>query len=235
MKSKLAVTVLVLVCFSLGVALVTAQRNHAREKQSRDFQIRRQNLALEEHKQVSIETISNYVSNVLSEPVKPDAQGNATVKQLRTAQAELAKKDQKINELETKRVLLAKQMDRLINSIGDLDLEIAATVKKLPTTQGEKNFLARELARLRADKAELERQFNNLALMRAQVNKLKEEMAISRRLEFMRLNLSGATAKGGARGLMTQPAKPLAGAINYDLMVQIKRSAAVPTDTPPSK
>lgn len=235
MKSKIAAIILVLVCFGLGVALVTARRNHAREKQLRDALIRRQSLALEEHKQGSIKTISNYVSQVLAGPEKSDTQGNAAAKQLRIAQAELAKKDQKINELETSRVRLGKQMDQLTNSIEDLEIAIAATARKLNTPQGEKNLLARELARLRADKAELERQFNNLAVMRAKVSKLKEEMAISRRLEFMRLNLSGVTTKGGAQRLMTPPAKQLAGAINYDLLVQINQNAAVPKDTAPSK
>ncbi len=115
------------------------------------------------------------------------------------------------------------EMDQLTNAIGDLEIEIAATVRKLTASQGEKDLLARDLTRLRAEKAELERQFNNLALMRAQFTKLKEEMAISRRLEFMRLNLSAVTAKGGAQGLMTQPAKRLGGAISYDLMVRINQ------------
>ena len=80
---------------------------------------------------------------------------------------------------------------------------------------------------MRAEKAELERQFNDLAVLRAQVSKIKEEMAISRRLEFIRLNLFGVTTKGGAEKLMTQPAKPLANATNYDLNVELKQSGGV--------
>jgi len=255
MKSKIAVIILVLICFGLGVALVTEQRKHAREKQERDDLIAMQSQDLEkthkdleEHKQVNmslegdlksrgedLKTISNNLSKAVAELEKSDAQGKATAEQLRTAQAELAKKDQKINELETNRVLLGQQMDQLTNSIGELEKQIAVTEKKLTTTQGEKNFLARELTRLRAEKAELERQFNDLAVMRAQVSKLEEEMAVSRRLEFIRLNLFGGTAKGGAGGLMTPPAKPLIGATNYDLNVEIRQNARVPADPPPSK
>jgi hypothetical protein len=120
-----------------------------------------------------------------------------------------------------------------------LNKQIAATEKRLTTAQGEKEFLVKELTRMRAEKAELERQFNDLAVLRAQVGKLKEELAIARRLEFIRLNLFGATAKGGAEKLMT-PTKPLVTArgTNYDLNVEIreKGSARVvtPTNTPPA-
>jgi septal ring factor EnvC (AmiA/AmiB activator) len=256
MKSKVAIVILILICLGLGVALVTEQRKHAQEKKERDEQIalQGQNLErthkdLEEQKQVNmslegnlksraddLKTLSNNLGKVIADLEKSDAQAKATAEQLRTAQAELAKKDQKINELETERAALGKQMDQLTNSIGDLEKAIAATEKKLATSQGEKDFLVKELTRLRAEKAELERQFNDLAVLRAQVSKLKEEMAISRRLEFIRLNLFGVTAKGGASGLLPQSAKPLATATNYDLNVELRQGAApkIITNAPPA-
>ena len=87
---------------------------------------------------------------------------------------------------------------------------------------------------MRAEKAELERQFNDLAVLRAQVGKLKEELAIARRLEFIRLNLFGVTAKGGAEKLMT-PAKPptAASGTNFDLNVELRPSAPARVVTPP--
>jgi hypothetical protein len=86
---------------------------------------------------------------------------------------------------------------------------------------------------MRAEKAELERQFNDLAVMRAQVGRLKEELAIARRLEFIRLNLFGVTAKGGAEKLMT-PTKPLVAArgTNYDLNVEIREQGSARVVTP---
>lgn len=243
MKSKIAVVILVLVCLGLGVALVTEQRNHAKESKESEEQItlQRQNLEktnkrLEDQTQVNmkleedlksrgedLKSLSNNLSKVIGDLEKSDAQAKATAEQLRTAQAELVKKDQKINELEGERLLLGKQMDQLTNSITDLERQIATTEKKLATTQGEKDFLAKELTRLRAEKAELERQFNDLAVLRAQVSKLKEDLAITRRLEFIRLNLFGVTAKGGAEKLMSVPNRPLPGATNYDLNVEIRQ------------
>lgn len=256
MKSKIAIVILVLVCLGLGVALVTEQRKHAQEKKEADDKIvvqtqdlDRTRKDLEEQKQVNmalegdlkvraedLKSLSNTLGKVSSDLEKSDAQAKATAEQLRAAQAELVKRDQKITELEGERVLLGKQMDQLTNSIGDLEKMIAATEKKLATAQGEKEFLVKELTRLRAEKAELERQFNDLAVLRAQVSKLKEEMAISRRLEFIRLNLFGVTAKGGASALLPQPQKPLVNATNYDLNVELRQNAearvVAPTNLP---
>src|SRR6185436_10085693 len=118
-------------------------------------------------------------------------------------------------------------------SIGDLEKQIASTEKKLATAEGDKEFLYKELKRLQAEKAELERQFNDLAIMRAQVSKLKEELAISRRLEFIRLNLFGVTAKGGAEKLMPHVDKnPASSMSNYSLNVEVRQGTGARVVTP---
>ena len=246
MKSKIAIVILVLICLGLGVALVTEQRRHVQEKKELDDRIalQGQNLdttskKLEEQTQVNMSlekdlvtrsnelaTLSNNLGKVINDLEKSDAVAKATAEQLRTAQAELVKKDQKINELDGEILARGKQMDQLTNSIGDLEKLIAATEKKLATSQGEKEFLAKELTRLRAEKAELERQFNDLSVLRAQISKIKEELAISRRLEFIRLNLFGGSAKGGATALLPQQPKPLVNGTNFDLNVELRQNAA---------
>jgi len=253
MKAKIAIIILIVVTLGLGVALVTEQRKHAQERKDRDDEIasQSQNLQkttqnLEEQKQVNmtlmsnvklrdddLKTLSNNLSKVINDLEKTDAQAKATAEQLRTAQAELAKKDQKIGELEGERLALGKQMDQLTNSIGELEKLIAATEKKLTTARGEKDFLVKELTRLRAEKAELERQFNDLAALRSQVSRIKEELAISRRLEFIRLNLFGVTAKGGAGKLMQNENKPQrGGGTNYDLSVEVRQTGSARVVTP---
>ena len=197
MKVKIAIVILILVCLGLGVALITEQRHRADEKKKSDDIIADQtsrlqdtSKKLEDQKVVNMTlegdlktraaelgSLSNTLGKVIADLEKSDAQSKATAEQLRTAQAELAKKDQKINELETERTLLGKQMDQLTNSIFDLEKLIASTEKKLATEKGEKDFLVKELARLRAEKAELERKERELiGSINKKVEKQSERM-----------------------------------------------------------
>ncbi len=88
---------------------------------------------------------------------------------------------------------------------------------------------------MQTEKAELERKFNDLAVLRDQVRKLRDELSIARRLEWIRRGLYGS--EKGAERLQ----KGLASAgpqTNYDLNVEIKQSGGtkiIPpvTNTPP--
>ena len=90
----------------------------------------------------------------------------------------------------------------------------------MAASEGDREFLLKELKRLQAEKMELERQFNSLAILREQVKKLKEELSISRRLEWIRRGLYGEQ-KGGQR---LQAGLPVAAPkTNYALDVEIRR------------
>lgn len=258
MKSKIAILVLVIVCLGLGVALVTREKKAQQEKTElqtqltyQGDQVKQTQGKLEEQRQVNmtlenelktraneLTSLSNSLSKTIADLEKSDAQAKATAEQLRNAQAELARKDAAINKLESENAERGKKMDQLTVNIGNLETQIAATQQKLEKSEGDKEFLMKELKRLQAEKAELERQFNDLAVLRAQVSKLKEEMAISRRLEFLRLSLFGA-AKGGAEKLMPHmdknPANPATATNNFNLDVEIRQAGGAkivsPTNT----
>jgi septal ring factor EnvC (AmiA/AmiB activator) len=126
MKSKVAIVILVAVCLALGVGLVTVQRKYTEERKERDDQIalqtknlenahkdleqqKQENLALETNfksRGEDLKTLSNNLSKVIADLEKSDAQAKATAEQLRSAQADLAKKDQKIGELEGERQIM---------------------------------------------------------------------------------------------------------------------------------
>jgi chromosome segregation ATPase len=149
------------------------------------------------------------------------------------AKAELAQRDQRINELETQRSDLTRKMDDLTVNIDKLGIQIADTEKKLEASEGDREFLLKELKRMQAEKVELERQFNDLSALRSQVAKLKDELSISRRLEWIRMGIYGAQERKGAEILMTgvnaTPAKP-----KYDLNVELKQDGSatvVPVQT----
>ena len=138
------------------------------------------------------------------------------------AAAQLAEEKAKIAKLESERDDLTKKMVNLNTSISGLEQQIAATESKLATAEGDKEFLFKELKQLQAQKADLERQFNDLALLRQQVSKLREEISIARRLDWIRQGILGVTPQKGAERLvaLTPPALPKT---NYGLNVELRQ------------
>jgi chromosome segregation ATPase len=150
---------------------------------------------------------------------------------LKASQEEVAKRDARIAELESMNQALDKKSVDLSAAITNLTAQIADTQKKLAASEGDKAFLEKELKRLMAEKAELERQFNDLAVLRAQVAKLKEELNIARRLEWIRQGLFASSDQKGAQKLMqglpapqsqTRTNKP-----SYDLNVEVRSDGSV--------
>src|SRR5258706_5235141 len=116
--------------------------------------------------------------------------------------AEIERRDQQITELTTKTNLYAHKLDELNTGIDNLSKQINATEKKLAASEGDREFLLKELKRLQTEKADLEKQFNDLSALRTQVSKLKEELSIARRLEWIRMGIYGLQEKKVAERLM---------------------------------
>jgi hypothetical protein len=82
------------------------------------------------------------------------------------------------------------------------------------------------------EKAELERQFNDLDVLRKQVAKLKEELSIARRLEWIRKGLFAASEQKGAQGLLMKgpgavPAARTDTSNHFDLNVEVNADGTV--------
>src|SRR5262249_43185537 len=127
--------------------------------------------------------------NLSATLVKTEDQAKTAAQQ---AKEEIAKRDAKINDLEGRNDDLTKQMNDLNTSINNLEAQITVTQKKLADSEGDRELLLKELKRLQAEKAELERKFNDLAVLRDQVRKLRDELSIARRLEWIRRGLYGS-------------------------------------------
>lgn len=113
--------------------------------------------------------------------------------EIRTAQDEIAKRDSQIAKrdsqiasLEGRNVDLTKQMGELQTSIADLEGQINETERRLATSEGNRQELMSELQRLQEEKISLEKQLNDLAYLREQVRKLKDELNVARRLDWIR-------------------------------------------------
>jgi len=120
---------------------------------------------------------------------------------LDTARAEIDRRDKQISGLENDRDELGKKMNDLTGKLGALGGQIQETERKLAASEGDRAFLQGQLKRLLTEKADLERKFADLAVLREQVKKLKEELSISRRLEMIRRGLYGITETKGATAL----------------------------------
>ena len=166
-----------------------------------------------------IET-SNTLNNVTVTlaKVREEAQIAAT-----NAAADIAKRDARINELETQRDDLTKRMTDLNSQITGYESQIADVQRKLSASEGDRDYLLREMKRLQREKNDLERQFNDLAMMLDQVRKLRDELSISRRLDWIRRGLYGSL-KGAERlqkGFETDTNQ------NFDLNVELKQTGEV--------
>ncbi|MCI0746845.1 MAG: hypothetical protein L0Y58_15695 [Verrucomicrobia subdivision 3 bacterium] len=170
---------------------------------------------------------SNQVVRLSSELAKTQQDAQAAAE---AARAEMAKRDAKINELEAQNTALDKQASDLKSAIGNLEKSIAETEKKLAASEGDREFLLKELKRLQAEKAELERQFNDLAVLKAQVSKLKDELSIARRLEWIRMGIYGMQNVKGAERLLSTNWTGTPGQ-KFDLDVELKQDGSATVRT----
>jgi uncharacterized protein (DUF3084 family) len=171
----------------------------------------------------SLDELTNNIAQVSSSLAKAETN-------LQTAEQKMKEQDAKIADLESQNQALDKKAETLSNSITNLNSQIAETKHKLAVSEGDKTFLEKELKRLMADKAELERQFNDINVLRAQVAKLKEEQNIARRMEWMRQGIFASTDQKGAQqliqGLKPAPSRAV-GSPNYDLNVEVRSDGSV--------
>jgi chromosome segregation ATPase len=249
MNSKIVAILLTIVCLLLAAGLAYRHTTATDEKRkdvltithysnevvdvTRKFKEQELvNVALERDYASQGEELKSYSNRFVAvtttmAKVQSDAQTAAE-----TAKAELRRRDSRITDLESQREGMTQKMGELTNSISGLELQIADTQHKLEASEGDREFLLKELKRLQAEKSELERQFSDLAQLREQVRRLRDELSISRRLEWIRRGLYGSL-KGGEllrRGMASANTRT-----NFNLDVEIRREggAEILTNSPP--
>ncbi len=253
---KAAITILVILTVVLGATLFYQHNRSVNTKKADDLTIVTLSNRLEETKtkldeqqsvatslEKNLEQSKNELLIASNKLVKTSATLEEEIKRAaaaaEAAKVEVAKRDQRISELETQRNELraeyTKKMDVLTLNIDTLGKQILDTEKKLAASEGDRDFLIKELKRMQAEKAELERQFNDLSVLRTQVAKLKDELSIAKRLEWIRMGIYGSQEKRGAEVLMTGMTAP--GAKNYNLNVELKQDGTAvvvpaPTNAP---
>jgi len=235
MKTQLGVVILVVVCVGLVVALV-AGRKHADNLQKKDAatildfsnQLTTANLNLDDLRQVNLIysndlDASRQTLTVLSNQyIATSASLSNTAAALKTAQDQIA-------DLEVQNRALDQRAADMTNTIANLSTQIAETQMKLVESETNNMFLENELKRQVSEKAELERKFNNLSQVRTQVRKLRDDLLVARRLQWMREGTDPSQQRKGAQVLMARGpvTNRVVGPAHYDLNVEVSSDGSV--------
>ena len=256
MKDKAPIIVLIIVAIGLGVALIVVNNKAKDEKEVAQSNLKtlsnnviRVQSTLDDQQSVNrtletnLATTTREYSNKLAardaqlastqaELTKSQADAKA---QAEAAAAEVAARDKKISDLEGQNQELDKESADLKSSITNLEGQIAVTQKKLAASEGDKATLIRELKELQAKKDELEKKFNDLAVLKEQIHKLKEELSIARRLDWIRRGIyETLNEKGGERMVRLSQGTPTPPPdTNGALKVEIHQNGAVKIEAPP--
>lgn len=250
MKLKIALLFLAVAVVALAVTLFVTRQKAETQRQQDLSQIEynsnqwlQAQAKLDEEKQVAVSLNREldvqkkaYVdlSNVVTQTTAKLSATAATLEQtsaaLKAAQETVAEREAKIAELESQNSALDQRAADLTAALANLATQIDETRRKLAASEGDKAFLEKELKRLMVEKADLERQFNDLVVLRAQVAKLKEELNISRRLDWIRKGLFSAGEQKGASQLLqgrNAPGKQPKAPMHYDLNVEVSADGSV--------
>ncbi len=162
---------------------------------------------------------------------------------------ELAAKDEKISELngelqtaQNKNQDYDSQIKGLNSQMADKDRAIDDIGRRLESAEEDRDHLLQERNKLIAEKAELEKQFQDILVLRQKVQQLQVELMASKKLEWLRRGFYGsARKKGGSRlmGMSKRNDRKTVSPTNADLNVEVRRDGTVKivpieTNSPPS-
>jgi uncharacterized protein (DUF3084 family) len=258
MKNRIGVIILVLVCLCLGIVLISARKKAAQEQRTLAEQVEglsnslvraKSKLGEEVQRSTAFEKDLAETKRAFSDLTNTFTQVSANLSQastdlakteaaLKAKDEEVKKRDAKIADLENQNQALDKRALELGSSITNLTVQIEDTKRRLAASEGDKALLETNLKHLIAEKAELERQFNDITILRTQVAKLKQELTIARRLDWIRVGLFANSEQKGAQKLIegVNPLRLLARTPkpNYDLNVEVSSDGTVKVVPPAS-
>ena len=240
MKIKLGIVILAVACGGLAIALF-ATKKAADERLKTDAyaildfsnQLVAATANLDELRQVNL-MLTNDLAGSRQEALTfsnqfTETSGTlaSTKASLQSAQGQIASLNSRIASLETRNQVLDQRAAALTNAIASLNAQIADTQQKLAGSETNDAFLEKELQRQTAAKAELESKFNNLSTVRAQVKKLRDDLFVARRLQWMREGTEPDSQPKGAQLLMQRTASAPVQPPHYDLNVEVGSDGSI--------
>ena len=243
MKSKIGAVILVVVVVGLLIALLVTkkQTDESRKKDAETIvefsnQLVTASSSLNDLRQVNLILTNDIAashqgletaSNSLIEATAAIA---STKLLLENAEGQITNLSTRINYLETENKALDERANSLSNAITVLNIEIAETRKKLAISETNNTFLTVELQKQMAQKAELERKFNDLNTVRTQFKKLRDEAFSARQAQWIKEGTTPSNQPKGAQMLMRRTAPqtaPQNRSTQYDLNVEVGSDGSV--------
>lgn len=235
MKAQLGIVILLVVCAGLAVALVAGKKS-AETRQKKDAatildfsnQLTTANMNLNDLRQVNL-VLSNDLDSSRQSLTTLSNQYLATSASLSNAKRALKTAQDQITDLEAQNRALDQRATEMTNTIANLSAQITETQMKLVASETNNTFLETELKRQVAERAELERRFNDLSQVRAQVRKLRDDLLVARRLKWMREGTDPSQQRKGAQLLMMHGpiVRRNVGPAHYDLNVEVSSDGSV--------
>lgn len=224
---KIAVAILVLAVVVLTGLLIKSrepQPVQVTDTSELTNQIQETTIELDDSKQ----TIKNLEADLASRQAEIITLSNTlaiTLTNQDQAQVALHTAENVITKLEEHNHVLETRANDLSSVISDLTAKIENITQKLTSAEGDRAALSAELQRLTAEKLELERQFNDLDVLRAKVKKLKSEQAIERRLDWKRAGIQTTEPKAAEK--MVGSSSPTPQSSRYDLNVEVNEDGTL--------
>jgi len=245
MKSKIGLILLALVAVVLLVSVVYIKKQ-ADDKQARDAstildfsnQLSKASLDLNELQQVNLtlnrdlatnRAVLGDLSNTLSAVSETVTNTRAALQSAQDEITRITDLQAQNQELDARAKRMSDQALELTNTIIALNAQINDTVQKLSASKSDNSFLEKQLQELMAAKAELEHNFDTLAIVREQVSKLRAELVAARRLQWMKEG-TDVQLKGAQLMVLNRkdnPNRAAAQGTNFGLNVQIGSDGTV--------
>ena len=146
---------------------------------------------------------------------------------LQNAQDQITGLNKRIAGLSLQNQVLDQRSAALSSAIAGLNAQIADTQQKLTDSETNNTFLETELQRQTIARAELEGKFNNLTVVRAQAKKLKEDLVVARRMQWMREGTDPSLQPKGGQQLVQRTAPVPVRPPHYDLNVEVSSDGAI--------
>src|SRR5665213_590289 len=221
MNMKTGVAVLVAICVVLAIVLIV--RNNQADVQQKKAagtiadlsdqvvnvndeitSLNQVNLTLTNDLAASRQDVLTFSNNL----VQTSSALTETKASLQSAQDQITNLDARVADLQAQNQALDQRAADLTNTIASLSTQITFTQMKLVAAETNNAFLEEQLKQQVAAKNDLQRKFDDLKTVRAQVTKLRDDALTARRLEWMRQGIDPSTPLKGGQLLMQRTPTP---------------------------